>query len=208
MRDPALRADRSSRGQRRAIELRIVRELDYESRARAGDDRRRRAHPRDARTQSLAEALKESGRERLNAPRPAYDELRLALRNGVERLISERSDGVADDACSLSPLACSLGFPVSPWPLRHSSSSPAPDRFRPTSARWTQACPASALDPDVHNAHSVAEHRRIDAMARRPRRWRSLCGAHDQLLPERAGCGLRERCRARPEPDHGDASQR
>ena len=142
-------------------------------------------------------------------PVEAYDELRAALRDGVERLIAERSrrrrtSRTLGRRVRGAPVLSGLALAATTF-----VGSPAPDlgpeRYR--RSRRGHAAGAAAESRCPQRAQR-GEHGRIDAVARRPRRRRTLPRAHHDLLPERARCGVRHRHCARRDADHGHAAER
>ena len=87
----------------------------------------------------------------------AYDELGVVLRNGVERLISERQRRRRTSrmlALALAVLLCLSGLALAAATF---VSSPAPESVQTDIGAVDAGMPGSLrFDPDVHNAHSVA----------------------------------------------------
>ena len=90
-------------------------------------------------------------------PPQAYDELRVALRNGVERLISERQRRRRKSrmlALAVAVLLCLSGLALAATTF---VSSPAPESVQTDIAAVDAGMPDwLRLNPDIHNAHSVA----------------------------------------------------
>jgi hypothetical protein len=93
-------------------------------------------------------------------PVPAYDDLRAALRSGVERLISEQTR--RRRTRRMLALVCGALVSVSGLALAAATfvSSPAPSSVKSNLAAVDAGMPAALrLNPDVNNAHSVASTR-------------------------------------------------
>ena len=139
----------------------------------------------------------------------AYDELRTALRDALQRLISERSGDAADRASSLSPSRPCCRSPGWPSPPRAFVGSRAPASVQTDIAAVDAGMPdALRLNPDVHNARSVATTGASTLWLADLADGGRCMELTTTYLSERARPGLHDRLGARPHTHHGDAPER
>ena len=116
-------------------------------------------------------------------PPQAYDELRVALRNGVERLISERQRRRRKSrmlALAVAVLLCLSGLALAATTF---VSSPAPESVQTDIAAVDAGMPDwLRLNPDIHNAHSVASSGASTLWLAELADGGQLPGADDDLL--------------------------